>query len=133
MRTFYLGLMALWVLVSMTMEMTWAADPGHTTTVTSPTTPVDNATVIAQAGERARQAEARKDVPGLVAALNDEADGYLRAHEFDSAEKLLMQILQLQEKRAGRDSLPVADALLNLGWFYSNMARYEKAQGALDR
>ena len=42
-------------------------------------------------------------------------------------------MLHLQEQHAGRDSLAVSDALLNLGWFYGNMARYESAQEALDR
>jgi len=65
--------------------------------------------------------------------LNDEADAQLREHDFDTAEKLLLQVLHLQEDRAGRNSLPVSDALLGLGWFYGNMARYEDAQSALDR
>ena len=90
-------------------------------------------TVAGQAQERARAAEARGDVPGLVAALNDEADAHLRAHEFDPAEKLRLRVLQLQEEHTGRNSLAVADALLNLGWFYNNMAHYETAQAALDR
>ena len=89
--------------------------------------------VIAQSQERARQAEAREDVPGLVAALNDETDAHLRAHEFDAAEKLRLRVLHLEEEHAGEDSLPVADALLNLGWFYSNMARYDRAQEIFDR
>ncbi|HUB67502.1 MAG TPA: CHAT domain-containing tetratricopeptide repeat protein [Candidatus Methylacidiphilales bacterium] len=89
--------------------------------------------LITQAQQRATDAEARKDIPALVAALNDEADGYLQLHEFDSAEKLRLRVVQLEETHAGRNSLPVADALLNLGWFYNDLARYEQAQEALDR
>jgi CHAT domain-containing protein/Tfp pilus assembly protein PilF len=92
-----------------------------------------NAMIIAQAEERALEAEQRGDVPGLVQALNDEADACLRAREFDACEKLRLRVLHLQEEHAGRDSLPVSDALLNLGWFYANMARYEDAQETLDR
>jgi CHAT domain-containing protein/Tfp pilus assembly protein PilF len=92
-----------------------------------------NAIIITQAKERAREAEQRGDVPAQVQALNDETDALLRAHEFDAGEKLRLQALHLQEEHAGRDSLPVADALLNLGWFYANMARYEAAQEAFDR
>ena len=95
--------------------------------------PLSFAAAIAQAQQRAHQAEAREDVPDLVAALNDETDAYLRAHEFDLAEKLRLRVLDLEEEHTDDDSLPVADALLNLGWFYSNMARYEKAQEILDR
>ena len=89
--------------------------------------------IIAQAQERASEAEKRGDVPGLVQALNDEADVRLRVHDFDAGEKLRLRVLHLEEEHAGRDSLPVSDALLNLGWFYGNMARYEAAQEALDR
>jgi CHAT domain-containing protein/tetratricopeptide (TPR) repeat protein len=92
-----------------------------------------NALLIAQAEGRAREAEKRGDVPGLVRALNDEADAQLREHNFDAGEKLRLRVLHLQEGHADRDSLPVSDALLNLGWFYANMARYEAAQEALDR
>jgi CHAT domain-containing protein/Tfp pilus assembly protein PilF len=88
---------------------------------------------VAQAQDRARQAEARGDVPGLVAALNEETDAHLRAHEFDEAEKFRWRVLRLEEEHTEKDSLPVADALLNLGWFYSNMARYERAQEILDK
>ena len=45
-----------------------------------------------------------------------------------AGEQLRLRVLHLQESHAGRDSLPVSDALLNLGWFYANMARYEAAQ-----
>jgi CHAT domain-containing protein/Tfp pilus assembly protein PilF len=92
-----------------------------------------NATIIVQAKVRAVNAESRGDIPGLVQALNDEADARLRNHEFDAGEKLRHRVLQLEEQHAGRESLPVSDALLNLGWFYGNMARYEEAQTALDR
>jgi len=89
--------------------------------------------LILQAEERTRAAEKRGDVPDLVRALNDEADVNLRAHDFAAGEKLRLRVLHLQEEHAGRDSLPVSDALLNLGWFYTNMARYEAAQSAFDR
>jgi len=92
-----------------------------------------NEIIIAQSEERALEAEKRGDVPGQVQALNVEADARLRVHDFDTGEKLRLRVLHLQEKHAGRNSLPVADALLNLGWFYGNMARYEAAQEALDR
>jgi CHAT domain-containing protein/Tfp pilus assembly protein PilF len=82
---------------------------------------------------RSAMAEARGDIPALVQALNDEADARLRLHDFDAGEKLRLRVLHLQEEHAGRDSLPVSDALLNLGWFYANLARYESAQSALDR
>ncbi|MCE0482754.1 MAG: CHAT domain-containing protein [Methylacidiphilales bacterium] len=89
--------------------------------------------IIAQAQEQGRQAEARHDVPALVTALNAEAEGHLLAHEFEQGEKLRLRVLHLEEDYAGRDSLAVSDALLNIGWFYNNMARYEEAQEALDR
>jgi CHAT domain-containing protein/Tfp pilus assembly protein PilF len=95
--------------------------------------PQANAAIMAQAQERARVAEGRGDLAAQVQALNDEADARLRAHDFDGGEKLRLQVLDLQEQHAGPDSLPVSDALLNLGWFYGNMARYEDAQAALDR
>ncbi len=95
--------------------------------------PDANAIIIVQAKERANEAEKRGDVPAQVEALNEEADACLRARQFDVGEKLRLQVLHLQERHAGRDSLPVSDALLNLGWFYGNMARYESAQEALDR
>jgi CHAT domain-containing protein/Tfp pilus assembly protein PilF len=85
------------------------------------------------ADKRAVEAGKRGDVPAQVQALNDEADARLRAHEFDAGEQLLLRVLHLEESHTGRDSLPVSDALLNLGWFYGNMARYEQAQAALDR
>jgi CHAT domain-containing protein/tetratricopeptide (TPR) repeat protein len=89
--------------------------------------------IIAQAEERARQAGQQGDIAAQVQALNDAADAHLRAHDFDVAENLRLQVLHLQERHAGRNSLAVSDALLNLGWFYGNMARYEAAQAALDR
>jgi CHAT domain-containing protein/Tfp pilus assembly protein PilF len=92
-----------------------------------------NADMVAQAEAKSSSAEKRGDVPALVQALNDEADARLRMSDFDTGEKLRLRVLHLQEEHAGRDSLPVADALLNLGWFYANMARYEDAQEALDR
>jgi CHAT domain-containing protein/Tfp pilus assembly protein PilF len=92
-----------------------------------------NAMIITQAEARAQDAEKRGDVPALVQALNDEADARLREHDFAAGERLRLRVLHLQEQHAGRDSLAVSDALLNLGWFYGNMARYEEAQGALDR
>jgi len=112
----------------------WAADVTNTPPAsTSPPTAAANAAAIALAQEKAREAEARGDIPGLVAALNDETDGQLRAHEFDLAEKLRLRVVQLEEQHTGRNSLETADALLNLGWFYNNLARYEAAQEALDR
>jgi CHAT domain-containing protein/Tfp pilus assembly protein PilF len=98
-----------------------------------PLTSEANSALIAQAVTRAEAAESRGDVPALVQALNDEADGRLRAHDYDAGEKLRIRVLHLQEQHAGRNSLAVSDALLNLGWFYANMARYEEAQQALDR
>jgi CHAT domain-containing protein/Tfp pilus assembly protein PilF len=92
-----------------------------------------NALTISRAEARARTAEGVGNIPVWVQALNDEADARLRAHQFDAAEKLRLQVMHLEEQHAGRDSLPVADALLNLGWFYANMARYEQAQSAFDR
>jgi CHAT domain-containing protein/Tfp pilus assembly protein PilF len=89
--------------------------------------------IIAKAQQQAKEAEAKGNVPALVAALADESDALLRQHQFAEAEKLDLRILHLQEQHAGRQSLPVADALLNLGWFYNNMGRYEEAQQALDR
>src|ERR1700677_1796062 len=89
--------------------------------------------VAAAADERAHAAGARGDVAGQVAALNDEADARLRAHQFDAGEQLRLQVLHLEEDHAGRNSMAVSDALLNLGWFYANTAHYEEAQSALDR
>ena len=107
-----------------------------TPTVTAPTTiltPQAIAASIVHAQQQAAAAEAHHDETALVAALNDEADGQLRAHQFDLAEKLRLRVLRLQEERFGKSSVQVSDALLNLGWFYGNLARYEEAQQALDR
>ena len=109
-----------------------AAEPSSNGTLGSPSD-VANATIIAQAQIHAVDAEKRGDIAAWVQALNDEADARLREHDFGAGEKLRLQALQLEEQHAGRNSLPVADALLNLGWFYANMARYESAQAALDR
>ncbi len=111
----------------------WGADPTNSATLGAMTPEQANAVAIVQARQRALDAEKKGDVPAQVQALNDEADARLRAHEFDAGEKLRLQVLHLQEARAGRNSLAVSDALLNLGWFYGNMARYEDAQEALDR
>jgi CHAT domain-containing protein/Tfp pilus assembly protein PilF len=92
-----------------------------------------NLLLITQSEARAQAAEAARNIPALVAALNDEADADLRLHRLDDAEKLRLRVLTLQEKSSGRESIPVSDALLNLGWFYADMARYEDAQQALDR
>jgi CHAT domain-containing protein/Flp pilus assembly protein TadD len=89
--------------------------------------------VILRSENLAREAQQRGDIPSQVQELNEEADAQLRENNFDAAEKLRLQVLHLEEDRAGGDSLPVANALLNLGWFYSDMARYEDAQTALDR
>lgn len=88
---------------------------------------------INQARQRALFAAQKEDIPAEVVALNQEADACLIAHEFDLGEKLRLQVLHLQEEHQGRNSLPVSDALLNLGWFYGDMAQYEPAQAALDR
>ena len=110
-----------------------AADPTGANGTSPAARSAADATIIAQAQRRESDAQKRNDLPALVAALNDEADAHLRLRQFDSGEKLRLQVLHLQEQHAGRDSLEVSDALLNLGWFYANMARYEAAQQALDR
>jgi CHAT domain-containing protein/Tfp pilus assembly protein PilF len=109
------------------------AEPPLPASETGIPTKEENAAWIARAHQQSLQAEKRGDVPALVQALNDEAEGQLRAHDYDAGEKLRLRVLHLQEQHAGRDSLEVADALLTLGWFYTNMARYEPAQEALDR
>ena len=121
------------LLLTLCHGRSWAADPAPPVVSAGALSNEANAAIIVQTEERARQAEKRGDLPALVQALNDEADARLRAHDFDTGEKLRLQVLHLQEQHAGRDSLPVSDALLNLGWFYGNMARYEDAQEALDR
>jgi CHAT domain-containing protein/Tfp pilus assembly protein PilF len=134
MRTSFIGLALIpAAILFLTGNMrTWGADPASDSIPAIAASPqIQAAIVLAQ--ERAREAEARGDVPGLVEALNDETEWHLRAHEFALAEALRLRVLHVQEDHAGRDSLPVADALLNLGWFYSNMARYEAAQDSLDR
>jgi CHAT domain-containing protein/Tfp pilus assembly protein PilF len=126
-----------WVMASFFLTMAWGlalqrslgAEPKPEPVAPAPPLPM----LIAQADQKAREAEARGDVSAEVAALNDEADALLRTHDFDAAEKLRLRVLQLQEQHAGRNSLAVADALLNLGWFYGNMARYERAQDNFDR
>lgn len=110
----------------------WAAAP-LTPPAPPPGSDAANALIITQALARAQAAESAHDLPALVAALNDEADAHLRLHQFDDAEKLRLRVLRLQEQAAGRDSLAVSDALLNLGWFYADMARYASAQEAFDR
>jgi CHAT domain-containing protein len=112
---------------------TWAVNSPNDVPLAIPAAANANAIIIAQAERRAAAAQTRNDIPALVQALNDEADAQLRDHNFDAAEKLRLQVLHLQEEHAGKNSLVVSDALLNLGWFYGNMARYEAAQEALDR
>jgi CHAT domain-containing protein/tetratricopeptide (TPR) repeat protein len=126
-RTFLLLLLVLFSLPIFGSDITSLAGPG--------VAPSDqaNAAAIVQAQQRALDAEKRGDIPVQVQALNDEADACLRARDFAAAEKLRLQALHLQEAHAGGNSLPVSDALLNLGWFYEDMARYEAAQEALDR
>jgi CHAT domain-containing protein/Tfp pilus assembly protein PilF len=104
-----------------------------TNSAMGPSPELANTTIIEQAETRERAAQAAHNIPALVQALNEQADALLRLHQYDPPEKLRLRVLQLEEQRAGRESLPVADALLNLGWFYANMARYEDAQQALDR
>ena len=135
MRSYYPAGVAFQALLFLVLVNTavLGANPGNPATSAERPSGDANAIIIVQAEERAREAERRGDVPSLVQALNDEADARLRAHEFDAGEKLRLRVLHLQEEHAGRDSLPVSDALLNLGWFYGNMARYETAQEALDR
>jgi len=135
MRSNYLTLPAyrFFFLLALSGVRLWGADqisPASSTNIPSSDA---NTSIITQAEERAGEAEKRDDVPGLVQALNDEADACLRARDFDACEKLRLRVLHLQEEHAGRDSLPVSDALLNLGWFYSDMARYEAAQEVFDR
>jgi CHAT domain-containing protein/Tfp pilus assembly protein PilF len=112
--------------------VSFAAEPASVSPASVPSIETNLATAE-KADQRALLAQKRGDVTGQVAALNDEADARLRAHEFDAGEKLRLQVLALEEQHFGKDSLPVSDALLNLGWFYGNMARYEDAQAALDR
>ncbi len=111
----------------------WAAEPQADVPLALPARADANAIIITQAEQRAHAAETRNDIPALVQALNDEADAQLRLHDFTAAEALRLRVLHLEEQHAGRDSLAVSDALLNLGWFYGDMARYESAQSALDR
>jgi len=123
--------LTLFLLILTSAQMRATDPPAAIAATVSP--PDTNQVVAAQAEEQALEAEKREDVSALVRALNDEAEARLRAREFDAGEKLRLRVLHLQEEHAGRDSLPVSDALLNLGWFYANMARYEEAQAALDR
>jgi len=88
---------------------------------------------ISQTQERVRAAEEHDNARELVAALNDEADALLRAHEFDAAEKVRLRVLHLEEDEEGDDSLATSDALWNLGWFYNNIAHYERSREMLDR
>ena len=136
MRLSSLGLLLCGVIAWMVIGLLpgRSADPATgTATPATVLSPEAIAASIAQAQQRAAAAEAGHDETALVAALNDEADGELRAHQFDLAEKLRLRVLQLQEERYGKNAVPVSDALLNLGWFYGNLARYENAQRALDR
>ena len=126
--TFWIGVLAV-VLIRLSA---WGAEP-LTPSAPPPDSDAANLLIINQAQVRAHDAESANNIPALVAALNDAADAHLRLHHFDIAEKLRLRVLHLQEQSAGRDSLPVSDALLNLGWFYANMAHYESAQEAFDR
>jgi CHAT domain-containing protein/tetratricopeptide (TPR) repeat protein len=128
-------LAALEVIVTVVLLGTsaWAADPVSIPPAPPPGSDAANALVITQAQAREQSAETARDIPALVAALNDEADAHLRLHQYDDTEKLRLRVLQLQEQHAGRISLAVSDALLNLGWFYANLARYETAQAYFDR
>ncbi len=128
-----MGFLGAYLIFALVNSVIHAAEPGIAPDTTSEPSADANTIIIAQAEQRASQAEKSGDIPSLVQALNDEADGQLRAHDFDAAEKLRLRVLHLQEQHAGRNSLAVSDALLNLGWFYGNMARYESAQEALDR
>ena len=134
MRRPYPPLVALEVLLAGALFLlsARAADPVTSPAPASASNAADSA-IITQAEARAQAAQAAGNIPALVQALNDEADARLRLHQYDATEKLRLRVLHLQEQHAGRDSLPVAGALFNLGWFYANMARYESAQEALDR
>ena len=112
---------------------TRGADQSAKATVAAEFSPEANAVALLKAQQQAQDAEARRDYPGLAQALSDEADAELRAHNFAEAEKLRLRVLTLQEEHAGRQSLPVSEALLSLGWYYNNMGHYEEAQTALDR
>jgi CHAT domain-containing protein/tetratricopeptide (TPR) repeat protein len=134
-RSFLVGITAR-LLLALVLGCGWQCRAAVTTSSVVPGPALSdeaNAAAIDQARQQASDAEKRGDFSAQVAALNEEADACLRAHEFDAGEKLRLQVLHLQERRAGRDSLPVSDALLNLGWFYGDIARYEAAQEVLDR
>ncbi len=92
-----------------------AAEPMTPTVPPPPTSDAANALLITQAQARADKAQAAGDFAGLAAALNDEGDAQLRLHQFDAAERLRLRVLHLEEQHAGRESLAVSDALLNLG------------------
>jgi CHAT domain-containing protein/Tfp pilus assembly protein PilF len=111
----------------------WSADSTDVAQSSASISPAVTQLTVLQAHARVLAAERGKDISVLVSALNEEADAQLRAHDFDAGEKLRLRVLDLEERNAGRDSLPVSDALLNLGWFYNNVARYENAQTMLDR
>jgi CHAT domain-containing protein/tetratricopeptide (TPR) repeat protein len=124
-----LGLLFTAALVQLSVR---AAEPLSPSSPTLPAAP-NNALSISQAEARVNAAERSGDFFALVPALNAQADALIRAGQFDAAERLRLRVLHLQEEHAGRDSVEVSDALLNLGWFDINLARYEAAQEVLDR
>src|ERR1039458_5335062 len=93
----------VFLLLVLSSFRSWGAD--ITSSATPGAAPSDQANTVAivQAQQRALDAENRRDVPGLVQALNDEAAARLRAHECDAGENLRLRVLHLQEEHAGRD------------------------------
>jgi CHAT domain-containing protein/Flp pilus assembly protein TadD len=122
----------LFLLILFCAQAGAASPPVTQDAAPTPATDVNKAAAD-DADRRAVEAEKRGDFNGEIKALNDETDARLRAHEFSAGEQLRLRVLHLQEGHSGRNSLPVSDALLNLGWFYANMARYPEAQSAFDR
>ncbi len=53
---------------------------------------------------------------------------YLLCHRFNEAEQLLQAVLREQERVHASSDLAVADALVDLAWFYSNLANTTKAE-----
>ena len=132
-RYYYKGVLGATLFIFVLEGILRAAETDNSAPAPVSSNQATNAIIVAQAEARAEAAEKRGDIPELVQALNDEGDAQLQGHDFDAAEKLRLRVLHLEEQYAGRNSLAASDALLNLGWFYGNMARYESAQRALDR
>ncbi|MEM6885485.1 MAG: CHAT domain-containing tetratricopeptide repeat protein [Verrucomicrobiota bacterium] len=73
-------------------------------------------------------------IPVYAVPVLEKAYQYYRIQsEYKKAERLLLEIIEVQEQDFGPDSLLTVDVKYQAGWFYQNMAQYSKALEYLDK